>query len=504
VSQQQPPKGREPTHSHEHSHEHTHEGHEHAHVHPHGHSHEHSHAHGHDHAHPHTHADDHVHAHAHAHAHVDGHAHAHDEAGQGGSLRRGRVTLLEGDPEAHREPLQHRAGSGKTLFFDLFSGIAGDMTLAALVDLGVPAHVVQAAVARLALPGVRVTFRRARTGALGATHVTVEADAEQPDRRFGTIRVLIERSELSDTEKALALRIFQRLARAEARVHRVPLDEVEFHEVGSVDSIVDIVGTAACLDFLSARVIASPVPLGRGSVYTAHGKLPLPAPATLECLEGVPTFEADLDAELITPTGAAIIGSMAESFVRWPPLTPERVGWGAGTMAFADRPNALRVVLGSANPRHGGSDLVVLEANLDDMTGELVGHVIALLLEAGALDAWAAPITMKKGRPGLVLSALVRVATADELSTLMLRETTSIGVRRTPADRTERPRRSVQLETRFGLLPLKVSEGPYGPVQVKPEFDACVRAAEAHGVPVRVVLAAVLAAWAAHAASTDG
>jgi pyridinium-3,5-bisthiocarboxylic acid mononucleotide nickel chelatase len=484
VNQQDPPQGSENTHSHEHEHEHEHE---------------HSHAHTHGDHHPDGH--EHSHGHSHDHSHGDWHDQAYDEAGQERPLSRGRVTLLGGDPEAHREPLQRHAGRGRTLFFDLFSGIAGDMTLAALVDLGVPAHVVHSAVARLALPGVRGMFRRARTGAIGATHFTVEAEQEQPDRRFGTIRALIERSGLSDTEKTLALRIFGRLAVAESRVHRVPLDDVEFHEVGSVDSIVDIVGTAACLDFVGARVIASPVPLGRGSVYTAHGELPLPAPATLECLEGVPTFEADLDAELITPTGAAIIGSMAESFVRWPPLTPERVGWGAGTIAFADRPNALRVVLGSVNPRHGGSDLVVLEANLDDMTGELVGHVIALLLEGGALDAWAAPITMKKGRPGLVLSALVRVAMADELATLMLRETTSIGVRRTPAERIERPRRTVQLQTRFGPIPLKVSEGPYGPVQVKPEFDACVHAAEAHGVPVRVVIAAVLAAWAAHGSS---
>jgi uncharacterized protein (DUF111 family) len=237
-------------------------------------------------------------------------------------------------------------------------------------------------------------------------------------------------------------------------------------------------------------------------VHTAHGKLPLPAPATLECLAGVPTYEGDLDAELLTPTGAAIVGSMAESFLRWPALTPERVGWGAGTIAFADRPNALRVVLGSAAPRQGTSELLLLEANLDDMTGELVGHVIGLLLDAGALDAWAVPITMKKGRPGLVLSALVRAAMADELATLMLRETTSIGVRRTPADRTERPRRTVLLETRFGSIPLKVSEGPYGPLQAKPEFDACVRAAEAHGVPVRVVIAAVLAAWDVHGTSS--
>lgn len=423
------------------------------------------------------------------------HTHAYD------GPQRGRVTLLDGDAEAHREALPRHAGAGKALFLDLFSGIAGDMTLAALVDLGVPAEVVHTAVARLALPGVEVVFRRARSGALGATHVTVNAAEQQPDRRFGAIRALVAGSALSEGEKALALRIFQRLAVAEARVHRVPLDDVEFHEVGAVDSIVDIVGAAACFDFLGARVVASPVPLGRGSARTAHGKLPLPAPATLECLAGVPTFESDLDVELVTPTGAAIVGSIAEAFVRWPAFTPELSGWGAGTLAFADRPNALRVVLGSAHPPEGAADLFVLEANLDDMTGELVGHAIALLLEGGALDAWAVPITMKKGRPGVVLSALVRAAAADELSALMLRETTSLGVRRTPALRSERPRRTVSIETRFGAIPLKVSEGPYGPVQAKPEFDACARAAAAHGVPVRVVIAAVLSAWSERSAN---
>jgi pyridinium-3,5-bisthiocarboxylic acid mononucleotide nickel chelatase len=368
------------------------------------------------------------------------------------------------------------------------------MTIAALVDLGVPFEVVRDAVGALGLD-CEIAVSRARSGALGASHFSVTPGANQPERRYRDVRALVERAPLAAGTHALALRIFERLAHAEAAVHRVPLEDVTFHEVGSVDSLADVVGAAACLDYLGAQVVGSPVPLGRGSVRTAHGRLPLPAPATLECLAGVPTVESDLDFELVTPTGAAILATVAERFERWPAVVPERTGWGAGTRAFADRPNALRVVLGAATSVDRTSDLFVLEANVDDMTGELAGHVISLLLDAGALDAWAVPATMKKGRPGLLLSALSREAFADELSRLMLRETTSIGVRRLSAARVERPRRTVEVETRFGTIPVKVSEGPYGPPQAKPEFDACARAANTAGVPVREVIAEALAVW---------
>jgi hypothetical protein len=223
----------------------------------------------------------------------------------------------------------------------------------------------------------------------------------------------------------------------------------------------------------------------------------VPAPATLECLRGVPTLDAGIELENVTPTGAAILATVAESFERWPAQRPERVGWGAGTRLVAGRPNALRLVLGEPGPEAAtASELVVLEANVDDMTGELAAHAIARLIHGGALDAWATPITMKKGRPGLVLSVLARAATADELAALLLTETTSLGVRRLPATRLERPRRIVEVVTRFGRIPLKVSEGPYGAPQVKPEFDACERAAAVSGVPLREVLAEALSAWA--------
>jgi uncharacterized protein (TIGR00299 family) protein len=377
---------------------------------------------------------------------------------------------------------------------DAWSGVAGDMTVAALVDLGVPFAVVEEAVQALGLD-CEIGLSRARTGALGATYFSVAAGAAQPERRYRDVRELVGRAPLASGARDLTLRIFEKLAQAEAAVHRVALDDVTFHEVGAVDSLVDVVGAATCLDFLGARVVAAPVPLGRGSVRTAHGVLPLPAPATLECLRGVPTVEADADFELVTPTGAAILATAAEGFARWLAMTPERTGWGAGTRALPDRPNALRVVLGEASALERRSDLFVLEANVDDMTGELTGHVIGLLLEAGALDAWAVPTTTKKGRPGLLLSALSRAPFADALSALVLRETTSLGVRRLPAERVERPRRVIEVETRFGRIPVKVSEGPYGPPQAKPEFDACVRAANAAGVPVREVIAEALSVW---------
>jgi hypothetical protein len=233
----------------------------------------------------------------------------------------------------------------------------------------------------------------------------------------------------------------------------------------------------------------------------AHGELPLPAPATVECLVGLATYDAGIDFELVTPTGAAIVGAHATGSHRWPSMVPERIGWGAGTADLADRPNVLRVVLGahvaraSASPPSETTTHAVLEANVDDATGELVASWVDLLLAAGAVDAWATPITMKKGRPALTLSALVPLEHAKGVEHVILRETTSLGVRRYDVTRAERPRRVAQVETPYGVIPVKIAEGPFGPPQAKPEFDACAAAARAHGVPVREVLRAAMSAW---------
>jgi uncharacterized protein (TIGR00299 family) protein len=462
---------------------------------------DHDHVHAHDHDHVHAHDPDHAHAHDpdHAHAHDPDHAHVHDPAEDHGHAH--PHPHEHGQPHAPsparpRRELERGAGAGKILFLDAPSGIAGDMTIAALVDLGVPFSEVQRAVACLPLRGFELVLSSCFAGAIGASHFDVRVQTPQPERGYAEIDALIAHAALPPRTESLARAIFRRLAEAEAEVHRVEIGDVHFHEVGAVDAIVDIVGAAAAFDFLGAEVVSSPLPLGRGSVECRHGVLPLPAPASLLCLRGVPTYDAGIEAELVTPTGAAIVATVASSFVSWPSFIPEHVGWGKGTRELPGRPNALRVVLGEpwlAGPGGAGSaSHVVVEANVDDLTGELAGHALSALLEAGALDAWLTPIQMKKGRPGLIVSALCPINAADQLGGVLLRETSSLGYRKSAFTRGERPRRSIEIVTRFGPIPVKVSTGPWGSPQIKPEFDVCAARAAAHGVPVREVIQVAL------------
>jgi uncharacterized protein (TIGR00299 family) protein len=511
-------------HAHEHAHAHSHEPgepeHAHSHEHAHAHSHEHAHAHSHEpgeHEHAHSHEPgehDHAHAHSREHDHEHGHAHAHgeDEHAREHAHDHLRERAFHehsaGSPHAHshegapRLPLLTEGeGAGKILFFDAFSGTAGDMTIAALLDLGVPLLVVERALTALPLEGFHIHRGHIHRSGIVATSFDVHLEGPQPERTYAAIDAMLLAAPLDPRIRDLARRIFRRLAEAESAVHKMPLTEVHFHEVGGVDAIVDIVGAAACIAYLGAEVVASPLPMGRGFVKARHGILPLPPPATVECLRGVPTYATDVDFEFVTPTGAAILATVASRFERWPTFAPERVGFGGGQKELADRPNLLRLVLGSrpaADAAVAGdtpsATHVVLEANVDDITGELAAHAIEALLSAGALDAWAIPITMKKGRPGLTICALAAAPQADAVTAALLRETTSIGVRRTPVNRTERPRRIVSVATAFGPIRVKISEGPFGPPQIKPEFDDCAAAARTHGVPVREVLAAALAA----------
>ncbi|HEX4628594.1 MAG TPA: nickel pincer cofactor biosynthesis protein LarC, partial [Gemmatimonadales bacterium] len=313
-------------------------------------------------------------------------------------------------------------------------------------------------------------------------------------------RALLDESTLPEGVRARAHRTFRRLAAAEAKVHRTAMDDVHFHEVGAVDAIADVVGSAAALDHLDAEVIVSPLPMGRGFTSAAHGRLPLPAPATVECLSGLATYDAGIDFELVTPTGAAIVGAHASGSQRWPSMIPERVGWGAGSAELQDRPNVLRAVLGTragaSAASEGRATHAVLEANVDDASGELAASWIEALLGEGALDAWITNIAMKKGRPALKISALATHSRADAVAHAMLRETTSLGVRRHDVARVERPRTMEHVETAYGCIPVKVAAGPFGPPQAKPEFEACAEAARTHGVPVREVLRSAIAAAA--------
>jgi uncharacterized protein (TIGR00299 family) protein len=375
------------------------------------------------------------------------------------------------------------------------------MIIAALVDLGVPASVVRDAVATLPVTGFHLHFGTRERSGIVATSFDVHVEQAQPARTYGSIRAMLDAASLPDGVRARAQRTFHKLALAESRVHRMPVDDVHFHEVGAVDAIVDVVGSAALLDHLGAELVVSPLPMGHGRFEAAHGTLPLPPPAVVECLAGLSTYDGGLQFEFVTPTGAAIVGAHAGSSSRWPAMSPVRVGWGAGTADLKDRPNLLRAVLGkpaTAVAEGGAATHAVLEANIDDATGELASSWIDALMGAGALDAWATPIVMKKGRPALTLSALAPLEHADAVAHAMLRETTTLGVRRTPVTRAERPRRLVTVETPYGPIPVKVAEGPFGPPQAKPEFDACAAAARAHSVPVREVVRAATVAAESH------
>jgi uncharacterized protein (TIGR00299 family) protein len=411
----------------------------------------------------------------HEHEHEHGHEHEHED-----------------EDEDEDERLARGEGEKKLLYLDAPSGLAGDMIIAALLDLGVPRSVVKDALECLPLSGYRVEIgTRVRHGIVSASF-DVHVDPGQPLRAYSDIRAMIDDSGLPPSVKDRAQRTLLRLGTAEARVHRVPIEQVHFHEVGAIDAIVDVVGSAAALDYVGAELLVSPLPIGRGFVRAAHGVLPLPAPATVECLMGFATFDGGLDFEFVTPTGAAIVGAHAARSSSWPAMTPLRVGWGAGRAELKDRPNVLRAVLGrAAEPERDGEVCfthAVLEANVDDATGELAAHWVETLLSVGAVDAWATPITMKKGRPALTISALAAIEKATTVTDAILRETTSLGVRRYDVVRTERPRRIDSVDTPYGSIPIKVAFGPYGPPQIKPEFDACVRASRVHGVPVREVL----------------
>lgn len=419
----------------------------------------------------------------------DDHDHRHDHE------KREHANDSEDSPAISRG-----SGRGKTLFLDAPSGLAGDMIIAALVDLGVPREAIADPIAKLPMAGFRLHFGTHVRSGIVATSFDVHVEVTQPPRAYAAIRAMLDGADIDAAVKARAHRTFHRLAVAEAKVHKTSIDDVHFHEVGAVDAIVDVVGSAAALAWIGAELVVSPLPMGRGFTSAAHGKLPLPAPATVECLAGLDTYDGGIDFEFVTPTGAAIVGAHATGSSRWPAMAPERVGWGAGKAELQDRPNVLRAVLGETGhgrgPGCGNDTHVVIEANVDDATGEMAAQWIEALMAAGALDAWATPITMKKGRPALTVSALAAMEQGDAVTHAMLRETTSLGVRRHGVARTERPRRVANVHTPYGVIPLKIAEGPFGPPQVKPEFDACVAAARAHGVPVREVVRSATAAWA--------
>ena len=380
-------------------------------------------------------------------------------------------------------------------YFDCFSGISGDMTLGALIGLGVPPAWLHAELSRLPLTGFRLTSTTVFRNGIRANLANVEIVESKKSRNFKEIRSVIENCPLSETVKSTSLGIFEKLARAEAAIHGCAIEDVHFHELGGVDAIVDIVGTALGLEKLEIeKVTASTLPLGSGFVNCQHGKLPVPAPATIEILKEVPVFGTETTSELVTPTGAAILAFLAESFGPLPEMKIQKTGYGAGQRELQDRPNLLRVIAGT--PTHLKSDLndalasdriIILETCIDDMNPEMFSFLMERIFEDGALDAYWIPVHMKKNRPGTMVQVLCKEDRKDILIRRLLAETTSLGVRHYQAHRRLLARDELTIATSFGEIQVKRIKDPDGNTRLMPEYEACREIALQKNIPLRVV-----------------
>ncbi|WZP00702.1 nickel pincer cofactor biosynthesis protein LarC [Isosphaeraceae bacterium EP7] len=381
-------------------------------------------------------------------------------------------------------------------YFECFSGISGDMTLGALVDAGVDPVAIQKAVGSLGLD-CEVTFETVRRCGFRATYARVIAQPERINRHMHHIDALIEKGALSPAQKDLARRIFLKVGHAEAVAHGIDVSRIHFHEVGAVDSIADIVGAAVGLDLLGVdRFEASPVPTGQGSVRAAHGVMPLPAPGTAEILKGIPLAESDVRMELTTPTGAAILATVTERFGPLPAMTIGAIGMGAGTKDLPGQANILRLFVGEIAASTGSDRVWVLETNLDDLPGEVVGHATNMLMAAGALDAFVTPVVMKKNRPGVMITVLCDHRMIAEMEEILFRETTTLGIRRHEVSRHKLNRQAAEVSTEYGPVKGKLGWVDGRPPSFSPEYDDCVRVAQAGNLPLREVYRAAQNAYA--------
>jgi pyridinium-3,5-bisthiocarboxylic acid mononucleotide nickel chelatase len=380
----------------------------------------------------------------------------------------------------------------KIAYFECMSGASGNMILGALLDAGLPVAELQAELEKLPVSGFKLVVTPVVKQGIAATHVEVETEETHAHRHLRHIVEIVQQSRLDEDVKRDCERIFTRLAEAEAKVHNTTLEKIHFHEVGALDAIVDVVGAVAGLRKLGIQhVYASAFALGTGFITCAHGRIPVPVPATVELLQGKPVRQTEIEAELVTPTGAAILSTLAEQFGPAPAMTLERVGYGAGTRDLPI-PNALRLFIGHIEEASGGGGdqdrVVVLEANIDDMNPEIYDYVFEQLFALGALDVFTTPIMMKKNRPGVLLSALVPPALQQAATELLLRETTTIGVRWQPMQRTKAARDVVSVLTKYGDVRVKVARLGDAIVTIAPEYDDCKRLAQTlEGVTLKQV-----------------
>jgi uncharacterized protein (TIGR00299 family) protein len=382
--------------------------------------------------------------------------------------------------------------SQRILHLDTFSGIAGNMFLGAVLDAGLSRRELEGDLAGLGVE-FRLRVRKVKRGGLRARYVEVVAPSARRvsrHRRYAEIRKLLGRAKLAAPVRDRTQAIFETLARAEARVHGVKVDEVHFHELGAVDSLVDITGAAIAVERLQVKAVtAAPPALGHGTIETDHGRLPLPTPATLELLKGIPAVPAHVPWETVTPTGAGILRTLVDEFRPLPAMTVEAVGYGAGDDRDGPTPNVLRAVLGRSGAA-GWDRILSLEVNLDDLVPEHFDHLMERLFEVGALDVSIQHVQMKKNRPGFLLRVLARPADRVPLSGVLFEETPTLGVRALECDRLILPRETRRVETPFGRIAVKISRGERGRIDVSAEYDDCKRAARRCGVPLRDVVRA--------------
>lgn len=387
----------------------------------------------------------------------------------------------------------------RILYMDCFSGISGDMCLGALVDAGADSLRLEDDLKKLPLSGWEMQVTPKSSHGITGTKVDILVrEDSQPHRHYSDIRDLVEKSPLPEKAREIALSIFQRLAEVEGKVHGVPSHHVHFHEVGGVDSIIDIVGTSLALCYLEVdRVICSPVPPGRGAVKCRHGILPIPAPATAQLLMGVPLSGLDVEGELVTPTGAAIATTVAESFGSLPPMKVSSVGYGFGSKDFGI-PNFLRVFLGEdpgGTASYNTDTVVVLETNIDDMNPEFFGHVMEKLMDSSALDVFITPAYMKKNRPGQILTVLGHPRDRDMLTDILFQETSTLGVRWREEQRTVLGRRIEDVTTPYGMVRVKYAlSGDGTPLRAAPEYEDCKKIAREKDLPVSKIYEAALMA----------
>jgi uncharacterized protein (TIGR00299 family) protein len=414
-------------------------------------------------------------------------------------------------------------------YFDCFSGISGDMIVGSLLDAGVPFDWLKSELGKLSLGNYSVEIEDVKRGGIGGKRFKVKVKGgavpsspaplpvgeggrrpgegvvesgltQSPERKLGDIKELIDSSTLSDDVKVVSVKVFERLAEAEARIHGIGVDDVHFHEVGAVDSIVDIVSASLSLYYLGIEeVYASEIPFSQGEVSCSHGILPLPAPAAVELLKGIPVYQSPVKGELVTPTGAAFLAATSKGFGVIPPMRLKGIGYGAGERENEGLPNLLRVLIGEgvkedlSNPRTlepsnplEMDSITVVEANIDDMNPELYSFVMERLFEEGALDASLTPVYMKKGRPGTLIRVICQLGREGEMAEILLKETSTIGVRFYRAGRFKLPRESVEVQTTYGKVGLKVARAPWGD-KAQPEYDDCRDVAMEKGVPIREV-----------------